>query len=280
MSKGLGKGLGALLNTNLVNEEDYVSEIPLSQIRPNPYQPRKEFAPEAIEELAQSIQEHGIVQPLIVRKSIKGYDLVAGERRLRAAQKLGLDKVPVVVKNYTDQQLMEIALIENLQRENLNALEEAEAYQKLMNQCSYTQEEVAKKVGKSRSHVANLLRLLQLPETIRKMVSAGSISMGHARALLSVPNETVQIKMARDAVKKEASVRELEEWVKRIHVSRETSKKKAGPKKEKTIVLAEERLRSRLGTSVQIKKGARKGKIEIEFYSQEDLQRLLELLEA
>ncbi|QQE74452.1 ParB/RepB/Spo0J family partition protein [Brevibacillus composti] len=278
MSRGLGKGLNALITSNMIEEEEHVSEIQVSDIRPNPYQPRKEFDPTAIEELAQSIQEHGIIQPLIVRKSIKGYELVAGERRLRAAKSLGLKKVPAVVKDYTDQQLMEIALIENLQRENLNPLEEAEAYEKLLSHHSYTQEQLSKKVGKSRPHVANMLRLLQLPESIRKMVSAAQLSMGHARALLSVEKEPLQLQLAQEVVKKGLSVRQLEELAKQASVSRETTKKKP-LKKEPQLIQIEERLRSRLGTSVKIKKGTKRGKIEIDFYSQEDLQRILEIFE-
>lgn len=278
MSRGLGKGLNALITSNMIEEEEHVLEIPVADIRPNPYQPRKEFESSAIEELAQSIKEHGIIQPLIVRKSIKGYELVAGERRLRAAKSLGLKKVAAVVKDYSDQQLMEIALIENLQRENLNPLEEAEAYEKLISHHSYTQEQLAKKIGKSRPHVANMLRLLQLPEQIRKMVSASDLSMGHARALLGVEKEELQLQLAKEAVKKGISVRQLEELVKQANVSRETSKKKP-LKKEPQLIQFEERLRSRLGTSVKIKKGTKRGKIEIDFYSQEDLQRIPEILE-
>jgi ParB family chromosome partitioning protein len=277
MSRGLGKGLNALITSNMVEDGDQVSEVWVNDIRPNPYQPRKEFAPEAIAELAESIKEHGIIQPLIVRKSIKGYELVAGERRLRAAKEVGLKKVPVVVKTYSDQQLMEIALIENLQRENLNPIEEAEAYEKLIGHYSYTQEELAKKIGKSRPHVANILRLLQLPVKIRELVGSAALSMGHARALLPVEDEKQQWKLANDVVKKGLSVRQLEELVKALNVSRETKKKKA-VKKESAIVQLEERLRSRLGTLVRINKGAKKGKIEIEFYSSEDLQRILEIL--
>ncbi|NGQ96082.1 ParB/RepB/Spo0J family partition protein [Brevibacillus sp. SYP-B805] len=277
MSRGLGKGLGALISSNLGEEGDQVAEILINEIRPNPYQPRKEFAPEAIAELAESIKEHGIIQPLIVRKSIKGYELVAGERRLRAAKEAGLKKVPVVVKPYTDQQLMEIALIENLQRENLNPIEEAEAYEKLINHYSYTQEELAKKIGKSRPHVTNILRLLQLPAALRELVASSALSMGHARALLPIENEKQQLQLANDVVKKGLSVRQLEELVKGLNVSRETKKKKA-LKKESAIIQMEERLRSRLGTSVRIHKGAKKGKIEIEFYSSDDLQRLLDIL--
>jgi len=279
MSRGLGKGLNALITSNLIEEGEQVKEVSVSEIRPNPYQPRKEFEQSAIDELAGSIKEHGIIQPLIVRKSIKGFELVAGERRLRAAKLAGLKQVPVVVKAYTDQQLMEIALIENLQRENLNPLEEAEAYEKLIAHHDYTQDQLAKKIGKSRPHVANMLRLLQLPEGIRKMVSAADLSMGHARALLTVTDEKAQLQLAKDVVEKELSVRQLEELVKQLSVSRETKKKKPA-KNEPVLIAIEERLRSRFGTSVKIKKGSKRGKIEIDFYSQEDLQRIVDLLNA
>ncbi|WP_134683588.1 ParB/RepB/Spo0J family partition protein [Brevibacillus migulae] len=277
MSRGLGKGLSALINSNLVEESDQVTEALLGDIRPNPYQPRKEFAAEAIQELAESIKEHGVIQPLIVRKSIKGYELVAGERRLRAAKEAGLQRVPVVVKQYTDQQLMEIALIENLQRENLNPIEEAEAYEKLIGHYSYTQDELAKRIGKSRPHVANILRLLQLPLKIRELVAVGSLTMGHARALLPIEDEDQQWQVAFDVVKKGLSVRQLEELVKALNVSRETKSKKP-VKKEKAFTQMEERLRTYFGTSVRINKGAKKGKIEIEFYSSDDLQRILDML--
>ncbi|MED1945205.1 MULTISPECIES: ParB/RepB/Spo0J family partition protein [Brevibacillus] len=277
MSRGLGKGLNALITSNLIEEGEQVKEISVNEIRPNPYQPRKEFEQSAIEELAQSIKEHGIIQPLIVRKSIKGYELVAGERRLRAAKVAGLKEVPVVVKAYTDQQLMEIALIENLQRENLNPLEEAEAYDKLISHHNYTQEQLAQKIGKSRPHVANMLRLLQLPEKIRKMVSAAELSMGHSRALLGVTDKKVQQQLANDVVEKGLSVRQLEELVKQLNVSRETKKKKPA-KNEPVLIEMEERLRSRFGTSVKIKKGSKRGKIEIDFYSQEDLERIIDML--
>lgn len=279
MSRGLGKGLNAIITSNLVDEGDQVTEVRLGDIRANPYQPRKEFSAEAIRELADSIKEHGIIQPLIVRKSIKGYELVAGERRLRAAKEAGLQKVPVVIKQYTDQQLMEIALIENLQRENLNPIEEAEAYDKLMEHYNYTQEELAKKIGKSRPHVANILRLLQLPQKIRELVAVGSLSMGHARALLPIEDDSVQWNIALDVVKKSLSVRQLEELVKSLNVSRETKSKKP-VKKEKTLIQMEEKLRTYFGTSVRINKGKKKGKIEIEFYSNEDLQRILEMMKV
>lgn len=279
MSKGLGKGLGAIISSNVEAEGDKVTEAPVSKIRPNPYQPRREFDAAALQELAESIKEHGIISPLIVRKSIKGYELVAGERRLRAAKEAGLDKVPIIIKEYSDQQLMEIALIENLQREDLNPLEEAEAYEKLIQHYSYTQEALAKKLGKSRPHVSNILRLLHLPDKIKQLVTQGALSMGHARALIAVEDQEMQWKLANETIAKGLSVRQLEELVQQVNVSRETKNKKP-LKKDKALVQLEERLRNRLGTSVQIKKGNKKGKIEIEFFSQEDLERILDLLQA
>ncbi|MGO0063914.1 ParB/RepB/Spo0J family partition protein [Brevibacillus fluminis] len=279
MNKGLGKGLGAIISSNVEAESDQVTEAPVAKIRPNPYQPRREFDAAALQELAESIKEHGIISPLIVRKSIKGFELVAGERRLRAAKEAGLAKVPIIVKEYTDQQLMEIALIENLQREDLNPLEEAEAYEKLIQHYSYTQDALAKKLGKSRPHVSNILRLLQLPDKIKQLVTQGALSMGHARALIAVEDQELQWKLANETITKGLSVRQLEELVQQMNVSRETKAKK-NAKKDKALVQLEERLRNRLGTSVHIKKGNKKGKIEIEFFSQEDLERILELLQA
>ncbi len=277
MNKRLGKGLGALITSNVEEEGELVTEVLISKIRPNPYQPRKEFDPAALKELSDSVKEHGIISPLIVRKSIKGFELVAGERRLRAAKEAELTKVPVIVKAYTDQQLMEIALIENLQRENLNPLEEAEAFDRLIQHFNYTQEELAQKIGKSRPHVTNILRLLQLPDKIKQLVADSALTMGHARTLITVEDQELQWKLANDVVNKELSVRQLEDLVKQLNVSRETKAKKP-VKKDKNVLRMEERLRNRFGTSVQIKKGNRKGKIEIEFFSTEDLQRILDLL--
>ncbi|GAB7388504.1 stage 0 sporulation protein Spo0J [Bacillaceae bacterium] len=278
MNKRLGRGLDALIPSLSVDENDLVLEVSVDDIRPNPYQPRKEFEPKALEELSASIKEHGIIQPLIVRKSLRGFEIVAGERRLRAAKLARLQKVPVVVKEFTERQLMEIALIENLQRENLNAIEIAQAYQKLMDEFQLTQEEVAKKVGKSRPHVANFLRLLQLPAKIQEYVSRGTLSMGHARSLISIEDEQKKLQLAEEVIKKGLSVRQLEEMVKKVDkkVSRETKRRTV--KKDLMLVQFEEKLRVRLGTSVKIKRGREKGKIEIEFYSQDDLNRILEII--
>lgn len=277
MAKRLGKGLDALIPSLHVEDNDQVVEVFCSEVRPNPYQPRKEFDEKALDELAESIKEHGVIQPLIVRKSIKGYELVAGERRLRASERAGKDKVPVVIRDFSNEQVMEIALIENLQRENLNAIEVAVAYDKIMKQFSLTQEELAKKVGKSRPHVANFMRILQLPKEIQDYVSRGTLSMGHARALLSVENDQIKLKIAQDVIKKDLSVRQVEELIKEMtqRVSRETKEK---PKNDVFLIQYEERLRDMFGTSVHIKKGKTKSKIEIDFYTDEDLERIVELI--
>lgn len=278
MSKRLGKGLDALIPSLNIEENDQIVEVLCSEIRPNPYQPRKDFDEKTLDELAESIKEHGVIQPLIVRKSIKGYELVAGERRLRASERAGLSKVPVVVREFTNEQVMEIALIENLQRENLNAIEIALAYEKLMKHFSLTQEELAKKVGKSRPHVANFLRLIQLPQEIQDYVSRGTLSMGHARALLAIEDDQMKIKIAQEVIKKDLSVRQIEELIKNLTkpVPRETKEK---PKKDVFITQFEERLRDTFGTSVHIKMGKKRGKIEIDFYTNEDLERIMEIIQ-
>jgi ParB family transcriptional regulator, chromosome partitioning protein len=280
LNKRLGRGLDALISVN-TNDQDTVNEVNIKEIRPNPYQPRKIFEEKALQELTASILEHGIIQPLIVRKSIKGYELVAGERRLRAAQLAKLDKVPVVIKEFTDEQIMEIALIENLQRENLNPMEIAVAYQKLVKSFSLTQEDLAQKVGKSRPHVANFLRLLQLPEEVQTFVSEGQLSMGHARALLGIEEDKQRIDIAKEVANKGLSVRELEELIKRLNgekrVPRETKVSVTSP----YIRNFEERLREKFGTAVNVKPVGNngKGKIEISFFSEDDLTRILDLIE-
>jgi ParB family chromosome partitioning protein len=276
--KRLGKGLDALIPSLEVEDNDQILEVLIRDIRPNPYQPRKEFDEKALDELAESIKEHGVIQPLIVRKSIKGFELVAGERRLRASDRAGLPKVPVVVKDFSNEQVMEIALIENLQRENLNAIEIARAYDKIMKQFSLTQEELAKKVGKSRPHVANFMRLLHLPQVIQDNVSRGTLSMGHARALLAVEDDQTKCKIAEEVVRKDLSVRQIEELIKEL-TQRTPFETKEKPKKDLFVSQLEEKLCATFGTSVQIKQGKNKGKIEIEFYTNDDLERILELIQ-
>lgn len=274
-NKGLGKGLGALLPD--LNQDESVREVPLKELRPNPYQPRKQFDKESLAELGRSIKRHGLVQPLIVRKSIHGYEIVAGERRFRAAEMVNLERVPVVIRECDEDQMMEIALIENLQREDLNPLEIATAYQKLMDHLSLTQEELAERVGKGRSSIANFLRLLQLPPEIQDEVSRGTLSMGHARALLAIKEKELQKKVAKQVVKERLSVRQLEELTQKITQARskqQTSAYKPSPQYRQF----EDLLQEVLSTPVKIHRGRKKGRIEIEFYSEKELERLVELL--
>jgi ParB family chromosome partitioning protein len=280
MSKRLGRGLDALIPSLQVNEDEKVIEIPLTQLRANPYQPRKTFNQDSINELAASIKEHGVIQPIIVRTVLKGYEIIAGERRFRASQVSGATTIPAVVKKFSDQQAMEIALIENVQREDLNAIELAVAYQSLMNQFTLTQEELSVKVGKSRSHVANFLRLLQLPDEIKQHVSRGTLSMGHARAIAGVKSDKQKKEFAEQAIHQQWSVRELEEAIKKQDESsnKETEKPKATAKKDPYINELEENLRNQFRTTVKIKHLNNKGKIELMYYSKDDLERLLELL--
>ncbi|WP_342410304.1 ParB/RepB/Spo0J family partition protein [Paenibacillus sp. FSL R10-2778] len=278
MSKRLGKGLDALIPSLSINEDDKVVEIPLAQLRANPYQPRKDFNEEAIQELAESIRQHGVIQPIIVRSVLKGYEIIAGERRFRASQYCGKPTIPAVVRNLSDQQVMEIALIENLQRENLNAMEIAVAYQGLMDQFSLTQEELSLKVGKSRSHIANFLRLLTLPEEVKEYVSRGTMSMGHARAIVALKDPEVIKQLAEQCVEQQWSVRELEETVKNLDRKPTNGTKIKVIKRDPYIDNVEEVLRERFKTTVKIKQGKEKGKIELNYYSAQDLERLLELL--
>ncbi|OYD07927.1 ParB/RepB/Spo0J family partition protein [Paludifilum halophilum] len=279
-SKGLGKGLSAVFSSTTVEDGDAVDEVSIDELRPNPYQPRKQFDPSTLEELVSSIKEHGIVQPLVVRKSIRGYEIVAGERRYRAAKEIGLSGIPVVIREFSDEQMMEIALIENLQRDDLNAIEIANAYKKLMDHFSITQEELSQKVGKSRPHVANFLRLLQLPEPVQESVSRGTLSMGHARALRGIKDRDLLLKLAKKAEKEKASVRQLEEWVQKIGESRSKKKKKPGQRsKDPAFKRYEDMLQETFSTPVRIRQGRRKGRIEIEYFSQRELERLIELLQ-
>lgn len=279
MAKGLGKGLGAFFSNMEDENEEVIQELSLNELRPNPYQPRKNFDQESIDELRSSIEEHGILQPLVVRKSIKGYEIVVGERRFRAAKDAKLETVPAVVRELSDQQMMEMAILENLQREDLNPIEEALAYQTLMEKLSITQEEVAKRLGKSRPHIANHIRLLSLPPAIQELISSGKISMGHGRALLGLRQKAKLPALVEKVVKENLNVRQLEKLIQQLNenVPRETKK----PEKKKDIFIAEREssLREKFGTTVNIKQSKNKGKIEIEFFSSEDLERILELLD-
>ncbi|MHB1956430.1 MAG: ParB/RepB/Spo0J family partition protein [Sulfobacillus sp.] len=275
---GLGRGLEALLPQMGVSEGEEVSEILLETIRPNPYQPRKRMDEEKLAELMNSIKEHGVLQPIMLRVAVpRGYEIVAGERRFRAVERLGMARIPAIVRTISDKQAMEIALIENLQREDLNAIEIAEAYLNVMKHFDLTQEELAARVGQSRSHVANMLRLLALPDELRADVSRGTISMGHARALLSVNDEGARMLLARKIVAEGLSVRAVEVMCQHLADVPRGTKKQERRQPDPQIRAVEERLRNRLGTSVRIQMGKKRGKIEIDYFSLDDLDRILAL---
>ena len=279
--KVLGRGLDALIP---VIEEDEKSareyiRCDIELIRTNRYQPRMRFSEKELDELSRSIKEQGIIQPLVVRKSDIGYELVAGERRLRAAKMAGFKRVPVVIKDITDTQMLEMSIIENVQRENLNPMEEAEAYNLLMTEFNLTQEQAAQRVGKSRSAIANFLRLRQLPEQIKTSIMDGELSMGHARAILGAESAARQTAIWRSVVSKELSVRETESLVKRLKEKPEKIKEqKVNPEGIYFSHIAG-KLSSYYGTKVRIKCNGQRGKVEIDFYSDDDLDRLIGLLQ-
>ncbi|WP_342442104.1 ParB/RepB/Spo0J family partition protein [Lysinibacillus sp. FSL K6-0057] len=277
MAKGLGKGIGALFPGESLEHSGQVEEIQLDLIVANPFQPRKIFDEESLQELADSIKEHGILQPIAVRKKARKFEIVAGERRYRACLLAGLEVIPVIIKELSDAQMMELAILENLQREDLTVIEEAEAYQSLMENLHLTQEELSKRLGKSRPHIANHVRLLALPEDVRKLMNDGTLSMGQGRALLGLKNKRRISEVANKVISLGLNVRQVELLVQNLNeeVSRET----IPPKKKDIFVSAKEsQLRDYFGTNVQIKKTNNKGKIEIEFYSEDDLERILEIL--
>lgn len=277
MAKRLGKGLEALLGDFDEKSEEVVM-IPIDECRTNPYQPRKTFDADALEELKVSIQEYGIIQPLIVRKSIKGYEIVAGERRFRAAKLAGFDEVPAIVKDYDDAKMMEIALLENLQREDLTVIEEAMAYKSLIEELKLTQEELSQKIGKSRSHISNTIRLLSLPDHVITFVNNGQLSMGHARALLGLKNKEDLNQLVKKIIKEQLNVRQVERLVSELNEKKPKKKKKHTVKKDIFLLRQEEILREHLGTNVKIEKNKNKGKIEIEFYTDDELEKIINLL--
>ena len=271
---GLGKGLGALILENSVDEMVATNSLPLSEIVPNKEQPRKTFDEGALEELADSIKQHGVLQPLLVRPLPSGgYQLVAGERRWRASRIAGLKEVPVVVKELSDVETMEIAIIENLQREDLNPIEEAEGLQALIDRCGFTQEEVATSVGKSRPAIANALRLLKLPSEVREMTKNGEISAGHARALLAFDNEAMIYEVAQNIVKNNLTVRDVERLAKTSEAQTSTTRRKS-KKRDSFYDEVELSLTEILGRRVKVYNGRDKGTLEIEFYSTEDLKNI------
>lgn len=269
-----GKGIGAIISDEVA--ADSLATISIEEIRANEYQPRRNFDETALGELAESIKTYGVLQPIVVRKVAGGYELVAGERRYRAAKLAGLSEIPAIVKQYDNKEKSEVALIENLQREDLNIMEEALAYKNLMTEFGLKQEELAQRMGRSRSYIANVMRLLSLVPAVRQLVSDGVLTMGQVRPLVIVSDEQLQVKLANHIVKEGLSARAVEDLVKRVLEPKD--KPKAKPQKELFLKEAEERLKSALGTQVMIRAGKKKSKIEIEFYSEEELERLLALL--
>lgn len=268
---GLGKGLGALMLENNVDDMVSTSTLPINEIIPNKEQPRKTFDEGALQELADSIAVHGVLQPLLVRPLLSGgYQLIAGERRWRASRMAGLKEVPVIIRELSDSEAMEIAIIENLQREDLNPIEEAEGLQALIDKCDYTQEQVAVSVGKSRPAIANALRLLKLPEEVRQMTKEGEISAGHARALLAFDNQAIMYEVAKQIVSDKLTVRDVERLAKRPTKSAE--KKQNAKHRDSFYDEVELSLTEVLGRRVKVYNGRSKGTLEIEFYSLDDLK--------
>ena len=290
--KVLGKGLSALIpdtymkavetqkelqKTQTQSDESGVQTVPIAQIKPNREQPRHRFPEEKIQELAASIQEQGILQPIIVKKSEEGYELICGERRLRAAKHCGLDKIPVIIKDIAEDKLLEWALVENIQREDLNAMEEAQAYVRLIESHDLSHDQIAKKVGKDRSTIANTIRLLRLPQEILEGLVDGRLQAGHARALLSLPSPEHQRQMAKRIMEERFSVRQVEEMVGRVAVRKRRAK--TSRPLDQDIIALETKLERKLGTQVRIFPNRKnQGRIEIRYYSLDDLDRLLNLL--
>ena len=282
--RALGRGLEQLFNNENLDLESFeqsvyetaskeeIFDVDVNELRPNPYQPRRVFDDEALNDLTASIREHGIFQPIIVKRSIKGYEIIAGERRVRAAKKAGLDKVPAIIRDLDDGQMMEIALLENLQRENLNAIEEALAYKAMLDKFAITQDELSNKVGKSRSHVTNILGLLRLPAEVQEMVANNTISMGHARVLSKLEDNDKIIALAHEIVNNKLPVRDIErkttEEEKKVKINKPVNEK------NKEYLYAEELLREKLDTRVKIQDG----KIVISFTNTADLNRILDTI--
>lgn len=285
-TKKLGKGLDAIFNEasqgadiqSMINaiekKAPQLSQVmvALKDIRPNPYQPRKHFDEGKLNELAQSIQEHGIFQPILLKESIKGYEIVAGERRFRAAQIVGLKEVPAIIVEFTDQQMMEIALLENIQREDLNAIEEAQAYQSMMKKLKLTQEELAKRIGKSRAHIANTVRLLKMPKQLQDYVLDGTLTMGHIKPLITI-DEKKALEVAQKAIQENLSVRAVEDIVKGIKLQ-DARKAKPKTEKPKEYVYVEGLLRKKYRTKIKVDEKT----ITIKYTNADDLNRILELM--
>lgn len=284
--RGLGKGLGALIpemsldkESRVEWQEDSIKHISIKKIFANKNQPRKKFRKEGMEELSQSIKKHGVIQPIIVAKNNEKYMIIAGERRWRAAKDAEISEIPCIIREYNKLQEIEVALVENLQREDLNVIEEAIAYEYIIRKYKTTQEQLASALGKSRPYLTNTIRLLQLEKRVLDLVRSGSISSGHGRALLRIEDSQKQYKLAMTIVKKKMNVRRTEELV-AIMISKQKQEVKVKVKKDTFVLDVEDRLKKLFGTKVNILKGKKKGKIEIEYYGDEELERILELIDS
>ena len=272
--RGLGRGLGALLSANPAEGES-LRELGIDEISPNPQQPRKSFDVNGLQDLSASMRQSGVLQPIVVRRSGDGYQLIVGERRLRAAKMAGLERIPAVIREATDAESLELALVENLLREDLNPMEEAEAYERLLAEFGWTQEELAARVGKDRSSIANCLRLLKLPTIIQEDLRGGRLTMGHARALLSLTGEAAQRQLREEILTHSWSVRTTEEGVQRSHIQR-----RAAPRRSPELTALEDQLRERLATRVRLVGSERRGRIEIVYATREELERIVEQISA
>ncbi|MDD4295627.1 MAG: ParB/RepB/Spo0J family partition protein [Ruminiclostridium sp.] len=277
MKKGLGKGLGALLDSeNILMGSSAVSELKINDIEPNRDQPRKQFDQEKLRGLAESIKQHGVVQPIIVKKTEAGYSIIAGERRWRSAKIAGLKTIPAIIKDISTREIMEIALIENIQREDLNPVEEAEAYQKLMEEHGLTQESLSKIVGKSRAAIANSVRLLSLTDKVKEMLVGELLTPGHARTLITIESEEKQNSLADTIVEKNLNVRETEKLIN--DQTKQKKREKSSPNRDANIIDIEEKLKSILGTKVDLQHYSNRGKIIIEYFSNDEFDRIVDII--
>ncbi len=285
--RALGKGLEQLFNDESMNFSEFeesiveeakknneIIEVKLDELRPNPYQPRKVFDETALNELALSIKEHGVFQPIIIKKSVKGYEIIAGERRVRASKLAGKETIPAILKEFTDEEMMDISLLENLQRENLTAIEEAKAYKSIIDKANITQDELAKKVGKSRSHITNMLGLLRLPASVQDMILYNKISMGHARVLSKIEDPTQVELLAEKIIEQGLSVRDIEEESKSDEYKKTVKINNKNKEKEEQYKYLENSLKEKLGTKVKINSN----KMVISFSTVQDLNRILEIM--
>jgi ParB family transcriptional regulator, chromosome partitioning protein len=277
VKKGLGKGLESLIPISHIKDRSYVTEVEVDQLMPNLYQPRQDFDQEKMDELKESIKAHGIIQPIIVRESTDGYEIVAGERRLKAAKEIGMKKVPVIIRQFNNLKTFEVALVENIQREDLNPIDQASAFKRLVDEFELTHQELAEMTGKSRTFISNSIRLLNLDSWVKEKVSSGKISFGHAKVLLGLENTQVQQEFGQKIIEQDLSVRYLEQIVSRWAKGRD---KKISTKRRVVQYFPEleNKLIEKLGTKIKIKFNGRRGNLNIEFYSKEDLDRISSLL--